>query len=254
MRGTCHPGTQRKNPTVRPIRREVVADPSETCARSPLTLTPNCAIIALEKARWPMWGPKHEKCRSCGTTERRHMARGYCNPCYQKRYHRKNKQRINQITMEWYYKDRKANPEKYVKQRELLYHNGNRRKVLRRDKFTCRKCGYKSKLPNHSDLVCHHKDMTGRESPTRNHDTKLLITLCRSCHMNVHFQARCIARFGCEFKGWSAKYDKCKVCSETKRKHLAHGMCWNCYQKWLTRKHARESREKIQSNPHSDVG
>lgn len=28
------------------------------------------------------WAMKHPACRACGTTERRHVGRGYCGPCY----------------------------------------------------------------------------------------------------------------------------------------------------------------------------
>lgn len=28
------------------------------------------------------WSQKHRACRNCGTTRRRHVARGYCNCCY----------------------------------------------------------------------------------------------------------------------------------------------------------------------------
>lgn len=51
-----------------------------------------------------------------------------------------------------------------------------RRAVFRRDDFTCQKCGARS------GLQCHHLE----SGPSRSHAIDKLITLCESCHEDVH--------------------------------------------------------------------
>lgn len=53
-----------------------------------------------------------------------------------------------------------------------------RNRVMRRDKYTCKKCG--SKI----DLQVHHKEYIG--GGVWSTPMGFLITLCRSCHKAVH--------------------------------------------------------------------
>lgn len=57
--------------------------------------------------------------------------------------------------------------------------SGNREAVLRRDGYQCQLCG----ALDAGRLVVHHR------RPGHNR-TKDLITLCRACHVRVHFTAR----------------------------------------------------------------
>ena len=66
-----------------------------------------------------------------------------------------------------------------MKELKHLY-GGNRLKVFRRDKFTCRECKTKALI-----LHVHHKDLSEKSS-TPNNKMSNLITLCCSCHTKLH--------------------------------------------------------------------
>jgi hypothetical protein len=54
----------------------------------------------------------------------------------------------------------------------LRFFDGLREAVLKRDRFRCRVCG------NGAQLLVHHRD--------RHNEKRLLITLCISCHVQLH--------------------------------------------------------------------
>jgi endogenous inhibitor of DNA gyrase (YacG/DUF329 family) len=66
-------------------------------------------------------------------------------------------------------------------------YDGNRLKALVRDNFTCQKCGGSHK----KQLHVHHKDCSGlAENP--NHGLENLVTLCTTCHAQIHKVLRAI--------------------------------------------------------------
>lgn len=61
-----------------PMARGGANDPENiVCACSP------CNSRKGRKKNQGTWAERHECCVSCGTTERQHIARGRCSPCYQ---------------------------------------------------------------------------------------------------------------------------------------------------------------------------
>jgi len=52
--------------------------------RAPSPAQPSMIRVARKKG----WSQEHLQCRGCGTTKRRHRARGYCGPCYTFRHDR----------------------------------------------------------------------------------------------------------------------------------------------------------------------
>ncbi len=157
-----------------------------------------------------MWSRKYDECIGCGTTEKKHMAKGLCVYCYSMQYQTsaKNSKRVREQKRQW----AKVNG-KY--QREKFYFAGQRDYVLERDNHTCRNCGSK-KL-----LVVHHIGGNGRgaSSVDVNNDIENLVTLCRGCHAAIHSTAT----------GWSRHYDACIRCGTTAVAHNAKGLCVNCY-------------------------
>ncbi len=101
-----------------------------------------------------MWARKYKECINCKTTIILYEAKGLCKKCYDKS--RRFKTRIT--TKIW---------------KNEKFFNGNRFKVLNRDKhcLICKK---------DFDLVVHHKNYKKRS------ELKDLITLCRSCHTKLH--------------------------------------------------------------------
>lgn len=70
------------------------------------------------------------------------------------------------------------------RQTDLDYKNqirfgGNKYKVMERDNYECQMCGNKHKL------IVHHIDDSGQGDDVNN-DMGNLVTLCRSCHINLH--------------------------------------------------------------------
>lgn len=65
------------------------------------------------------------------------------------------------------------------KYKDELRFGGNKLKVMQRDGFRCRICNKKL------NLVVHHKDQSG-QSETPNNELDNLVTLCRTCHVNIH--------------------------------------------------------------------
>jgi len=76
------------------------------------------------------WSPDFDRCRICGTTERKHMAKGMCNSCYQKQWKKENPESIKQ----W----RKENKEKikqYNKQHGKQYYEKNKEIINKKNKL-----------------------------------------------------------------------------------------------------------------------
>ncbi len=66
-----------------------------------------------------------------------------------------------------------------IKSEQFRFGN-NRIKVLERDNYKCVKCGS-------INLICvHHIDGSGRGSKNHNNNLDNLITLCRTCHIEIH--------------------------------------------------------------------
>ena len=63
--------------------------------------------------------------------------------------------------------------------KDKIRFGNNKYKVLERDNYKCQTCG------NKSQLVVHHKDLSG-QSDNVNNDMDNLVTLCRRCHINIH--------------------------------------------------------------------
>ena len=179
------------------------------------------------------WSRDHEQCRGCGRTDRKHMAKGLCNPCYQTEYRNNddNKDRIVRKKQEWYYRYHEDNLLKRKRTREQENFDGRREEVLLRDGHQCVVCG------STFNLTVHHKDRSGRGEFFHNNDLDNLETVCRSCHVDEHREelerARRVKRvpqlLACG--RWSLEFDACVVCGEVYSKHMAKGMCSACYQR-----------------------
>jgi len=95
-----------------------------------------------------------------------------------------NPERVCQNQLERYYNNHSENLDKRRLIREEKHFNGNRQATLERDGFKCVLCEATE------DLVVHHKDGNGRGKEKPNNNIENLETLCRSCHMKVHFYSK----------------------------------------------------------------
>ena len=101
---------------------------------------------------------------------------------YYKTYHKNNRKKIILRVKRWRVENRDKHLETLKNIRERTNFNGNRNKVLKRDKNSCCICG----INNKSKLVVHHIDGNGRNVKNKNNNMENLITLCRSCHLKIH--------------------------------------------------------------------
>lgn len=175
------------------------------------------------------WSIKYSCCVVCGTSEKRHMAKGHCVYCYLKKHHAdpKNKSRILRQKHKHYLLVQKPQSKEL---REKRWFDGLRGKVLARDGHTCTVCGFTS--ANESQLIVHHIDGNGRGSLSPNNAMANLTTLCRACHMNEHRQLVLSCRFKRGVTRWAKAYDCCIDCGTSERRHNSHGRCVNCYSKY----------------------
>lgn len=155
----------------------------------------------------------YKQCVSCGTTERRVIAKGLCRKCYDERWlssrpNYKHNWYVNNVT-----------PEMQQERREQSNFSGNRQAALERDNYRCVKCGLRSLL------TVHHKDGNGRGSEQPNNTLDNLETLCRCCHAALHSS---------KDGRWSRHFDCCRHCGTTDRNHNAKGLCWKCYREVKT--------------------
>lgn len=199
-----------------------------------------------------MWSKQFSSCKSCGTTERPHLAKGLCGRCYLRDYNTVNAERLRLAKHVRYvanvelaslrgkeYRARKAeqikerrkryrayNKEKIRVQKrtehDVLRFDGRREAVLKRDDYRCTVCC------SAIALVVHHKDGSG-QSTTPNNKLSNLTTLCRKCHQRAHH--RLVDR-------WSRKHDCCVACQTTAVDHAGLGLCIGCYSKhcWAKKK------------------
>lgn len=181
-----------------------------------------------------MWSRKFEQCVGCGTSAIPHSAKGYCAPCYQRKYAAEKHQHLAEYKRQWYMTDHEANLVKRKAYRETLWFNSQREAVLNRDGNKCTQCG------RTTSLVVHHKDGNGRRHKTPNNNLDNLITLCRYCHPSQHAGKRTTtALTGAPCNGrkraysklqcWSKAYECCIVCGCIDSAHRGKGICNRCY-------------------------
>jgi 5-methylcytosine-specific restriction endonuclease McrA len=198
----------------RPFREEVGFKGIRSAGRC-LICVFDRVVLFLDKNRGiTMWSHNHEECTECGTTSRKHMAKGLCTRCYSSAYARKHPEKIRRQKRKWY---EKQCPNSLKRRREEKHFDGKRQEVLKRDGYMCQKCG----CSDLEQLVVHHRDGSGRGKTVHNNGLDNLITLCRSCHASEHNT----------LDRWSRNYDRCLLCGTTSRKHNARGYCTSCYHK-----------------------
>jgi 5-methylcytosine-specific restriction endonuclease McrA len=175
-----------------------------------------------------MWSRKFNECVNCNTTNFPHVGKGLCDKCYNiyhwetikynpiryKKHLEKQLKNYHNLPKEEKQKRGKLN-------REQRYFSGKREFILKRDNYKCQLCGEKN------NLVVHHKDGNGRGVIKYNNKYYNLITLCRKCHLQIHFKGHSFNKLP-ENK-WSKNFECCKQCKTTKTPHNSHGLCNNCY-------------------------
>jgi len=142
-----------------------------------------------------MWSRKHEQCRECGTTERKHYGKGLCWRCYNRakyqtdpepqkarsaRHYRSHAEEKCDYQRDYYNRTRDVRLAHMKARREEQHFSGNREAVLDRDDHKCQICN------TSRYLVVHHRDGQGRGHSSPNNELDNLITLCRACHVRVH--------------------------------------------------------------------
>lgn len=171
-----------------------------------------------------MWARNFPYCVNCKTTKHPHMAKGFCNRCYLKKYREENAKEIKRKKKEFYKLNKNLKQQK--RDRDKKHFDNKREKALKRDNYKCVKCGTREKL------VVHHKDGQGRGKKKQNNKLKNLITLCRACHVCEHRKELLEKRTINQQKQWCYEWDKCRWCGTTKIKHAGHGFCKNCSFGW----------------------
>ncbi len=148
------------------------------------------------KSKVKRWSEYYDQCRTCGTTNIKHSAHGYCEKCYYKtdifkeiqkasRLRNFDKWKVHQKEYAKAYHKRQYVIEKDRKKLDLINFGGNREKALERDGYKCRLCGI-SKEENNSkygkDFYVNH--INGKD----NNNLDNLITLCKGCHNKISIQ------------------------------------------------------------------
>jgi len=168
------------------------------------------------RGRFILWAKDFTSCVGCGTTERKHMAKGLCTRCYSAKYSSEHLDKVNSQKKKWYREN--ITPEMQRIKREQINFGGMREEALLRDNYKCSICG-ECRL---SKLTVHHCDGNGRGSMPPNNSIDNLQTLCRACHAALHGKNI----------GWARDYDCCIVCGKTDKRHNARGYCTRCYWKF----------------------
>ena len=142
------------------------------------------------------WSRQYLCCVVCNGTDRKCFGKGLCRRCYLRQYNKENAKKVKALRRKWWLK--KGGCEYSRIQREQLHYSGLREPVLKRDGYSCTECG------KHDDLLVHHKNRKGRSVYPPDHcrqglhgrgrllpytpDNTMenLVTLCRSCHIEIH--------------------------------------------------------------------
>lgn len=209
-----------------------MADPSTTARRLLTTIKSRTRETF---SNMTQWSRRYRCCTACGATDRKHYAHGLCSRCYLTEWNSvpANRALAKEAKRRWY--KRSVTTESRAARRDHEHFGGNRQLVLDRDDHKCVQCG------RNNSLVVHHKDGTGRglKDGHNNHPDNL-ITLCRSCHINIHRHRKC--------GRWSLMYHCCVTCGTTERSHNSGGECWLCADR-----RRRKIKKKIQSDLHGDM-
>ena len=183
-----------------------------------------------------VWSRQFECCVVCGTNDLPFMARGMCNPCYQRQYYQNNTDQVKEGKRRCYLRRYEHYRQMRAKVRDLTHFDGQRDEALARDGHCCVVCA------SNSDLVVHHIDCSGRGATEHNNDLSNLQTLCKSCHLAAHRDQymqikRSKMKPQLDPSGrWNRRYDNCVACGTVYSKHAARGLCLACYQKRLRMK------------------
>ena len=116
---------------------------------------------------------------------------GFCIECVKERVRFHRERNLDAIRASDRFRNKRENmtPEQIKKINESAYERNffgwNRAKAMRRDKYTCQKCGSKTKK-----LCVHHKKGGSRYSKKRDNSLTNLQTLCIPCHTEIHSKER----------------------------------------------------------------
>jgi len=143
-------------------------------------------IIKKQRKKWSRY---YNKCRSCGTTAIKHVSYGLCENCYFKsaifkeyqeasRLRNKHKWKERELAYAKAYQDRPEVKERVRKANDIKNFDGNREKALKRDNYTCQRCG----ITHEQSLAKLKKDLFVKHLQNKK-DNSLdnLITLCTKC-------------------------------------------------------------------------
>jgi hypothetical protein len=111
------------------------------------------------------WSMEYVACVECRGTDAKMVSKGRCARCYLKAYRTKYAKKIAAQKKEW---NKRQYPERGKRRRELMYFDGKREAVLKRDKYCCVRCGSRKRL------VVHHKDGRGRSVRNRTTTCEIL--------------------------------------------------------------------------------
>lgn len=165
------------------------------------------------------WSRNHDCCISCHSTERRHVGKGLCKLCWSRQWLSENLDRLREYKHQWW--ESHGGKELSRLKREQRNYSGRREAILKRDGYTCQKCG------STHQLLVHHVDGNGRGHPHPNNSIDNLVTWCRKCHCGHHSK----------LSRWSRNHERCVKCGRVDRRHWAKGKCIACYHEEQFKKH-----------------
>ncbi len=152
----------------------------------------------IKQAKIKRWSEYYDKCRMCNNIKNKHHSHGYCRKCYTKsemwkesvkKYHLKHRDKILKKQRE-YAKDYNRRPEIALKRKiefDLKNYGGNRENTLKRDNYSCQKCG----LTQEDSFKKYKKDLfVIHRSEKNNHSLLNLITLCNGCFTKERFHKK----------------------------------------------------------------